>query len=515
MHAQSLAVRFFSKQFWQGELYPRWLQDMFAGDGSPIFFYYPPLAYFITAFFCFLSPLDAFGYISIAASVLLAVILSSIAFYAWIQEETGDSRKALIGGLLFVSAPNHIAQFFYHTLLFSSTWAYVFVPLLMLFARRIAMAQPHGIAGFALSLGLLVMSNLPMTIMFAPIAVLYGILHFSRQHFAVQSGRLMLSCLLGFGLSAIYLLPALLYIHFANVTMHWNVMGKDTYDLSYFFMGFDHTDSHWLTAYWASVLVLLLAYYWVARREKRSLFFLLIACAALLLMLPASKVLWDHIVPLRALQMAERLFAVSSLCIAALAAFSLPRLRTLAYALIAVYTLLTLAIALNTRTTLAAFKASQPAQYDYYALNIDQYPFYLTSPDLIANYDKAGVAALKSNPRPQLQTIRGTAAAEITLWAPRGITFHYHATEASVVRVRQFDFPGFRAFDGDNELKISRDTTTGEILLNLPAGEGDVTLRLTALWQEALGREISILCALTALLLTLFTLRRKTAVYNP
>ncbi len=34
----------FSKQIWTGELYPRWLQDMNAGLGSPAFFFYPPIA---------------------------------------------------------------------------------------------------------------------------------------------------------------------------------------------------------------------------------------------------------------------------------------------------------------------------------------------------------------------------------------------------------------------------------------------------------------------------------------
>lgn len=39
----------FTEQLWQGDLYPRWMQQMNAGFGSPIFFFYAPLPYYITS----------------------------------------------------------------------------------------------------------------------------------------------------------------------------------------------------------------------------------------------------------------------------------------------------------------------------------------------------------------------------------------------------------------------------------------------------------------------------------
>lgn len=35
--------KYFSQQFWSGELYPRWLLGMNSGLGSPSFFFYPPI----------------------------------------------------------------------------------------------------------------------------------------------------------------------------------------------------------------------------------------------------------------------------------------------------------------------------------------------------------------------------------------------------------------------------------------------------------------------------------------
>jgi hypothetical protein len=48
----------FSAQFLQGEFYPRWLQNMNAGFGSPTFFFYPPIPYYFTSLF---SPLSHYN----------------------------------------------------------------------------------------------------------------------------------------------------------------------------------------------------------------------------------------------------------------------------------------------------------------------------------------------------------------------------------------------------------------------------------------------------------------------
>ena len=47
----------FSRQFWSGELYPRWLAEANKGYGSPIFLVQYPLPYFITAL---LRPITSF-----------------------------------------------------------------------------------------------------------------------------------------------------------------------------------------------------------------------------------------------------------------------------------------------------------------------------------------------------------------------------------------------------------------------------------------------------------------------
>src|SRR6185437_12964608 len=40
-------VKYFSEQFWAGNLYPRWLMGMNHGLGSPTFFVFPPLPAYV------------------------------------------------------------------------------------------------------------------------------------------------------------------------------------------------------------------------------------------------------------------------------------------------------------------------------------------------------------------------------------------------------------------------------------------------------------------------------------
>lgn len=51
----------FSEQLLQGELYPRWLTRMNGGFGSPTFFFYPPLPYYLTALFSWIPEHNMLG----------------------------------------------------------------------------------------------------------------------------------------------------------------------------------------------------------------------------------------------------------------------------------------------------------------------------------------------------------------------------------------------------------------------------------------------------------------------
>ena len=511
---QSLWVRFFNQQFWSGELYPRWLRDLNAGDGSPVFFYYPPLAYFVTALFAFLAPLDTFGYYPMAASAGLALFISGITFYLWMKEEGVTPAGAIAGSMLYMAAPFHVAVAFYFALLFSTVWAFAWIPLCLLFAKRVALRSDLlSIAGLALSLCMLMTTNEPMTIMFGPVVVGYCLIFFRKGQIVKQMRALGFALLLGFGLSAIYLLPAQLYLQFANVSLLWHLpafMGGD-YRNKFLAVGLGNINDAAYLTYWCGTLLMAVLCYRLCPPGKQRIFALCVTLAALFLMLRQSEVVWFFMPLLQVLQLPLRFFCVTTVFLPFLMAASFSRARYPACGLIAVFCVITFTLATETRTTPDSFRKAAPRHYKSYLLGIDQYATYLTSPDLFARfYSDDGIRHVEAEHQ-ETEVIDGHARITVTAWQPRAIELDYEAQAPSIIRIRQFDFPGFRAFDWDAEREIGRDGDTGRILLHLPAGRGHVRLLLTALLPEKLGAAVSALSAGLVLLICLLGLRKRRA----
>lgn len=77
------------------------------------------------------------------------------------------------------------------------------------------------------------------------------------------------------------------------------------------------------------------------------------------------------------------------------------------------------------------------------------------------------------------------------------------------MQIRQFNYPGWRAFLRGEDLQLRRDDPTGEILFDVPAGEGEIELKLTKLVPEVAGKMISMVSALLLVLIGLLELRRR------
>jgi hypothetical protein len=501
--SQALLLKVFSHQLWHGDLYPRWLADMYMGNGSPVFFYYPPLTFYITSLFTFLSPLAPFEYYPMVVSALFGVFVSGITFYCWMKEETGNKQAALMGSLLYMAAPAHVAHSFYFTMLFSTVWVYAWLPLLLWSGKRMVVpGESRDVALFALALCLLIMTNTPETLIWGPIAVAYAAFHMRRDAFFAQGGRIASGVLLGFGLSAIFLLPAISYLHYTIVKRHWT---EPSGDYNNFFLRFDTIGTLDGVYYYVWIVMLaLLATYWLKtpRKSQEFLFFTCLCGAGLFMILPISKFIWDSMNIMKMLQYPLRFFIVPSLALTCLACTSWPRLPRLAYGLIVLYVGVTFTTAVWPREPAADF--AEP-----YQLNIEQHANYMTSYDLIERYyTPEGLADVKAHDHP-IEIISGDAVTEVKQWFPRHIVFSYHTKEQTILRIHQFYFPGFKAFSGDTSVRIGREGKTGQIMLDIPEGSGEIHLDLTALPAEQNGENLSAASFIVFLLLLLLWKPRK------
>src|SRR5215510_9721757 len=84
----------FSEQLWAGDLYPRWLMGMNEGLGSPVFFYYPPLPFFLTSLLRPFFHSDSYGWYQLGLSASAALIASGLCAYVWLKQMV-DGNSAL------------------------------------------------------------------------------------------------------------------------------------------------------------------------------------------------------------------------------------------------------------------------------------------------------------------------------------------------------------------------------------------------------------------------------------
>lgn len=185
----------FTAELAKGNLYPRWLPLSDAGLGSPVFYFYPPLAFHLTGVFG-LAGLST--YASIMAAFAAAFAASGIGCWHWLK---GRANHPLLGALFFMAAPYHLFDFVVRGALAESV-AIALIPPLAIGLRRIA-EKERGVALTAIAYGAMIGTHLPLALLASVFLIgPYALLHRDRlPAFAAAVA-------IGIGLAAIYLVPA-------------------------------------------------------------------------------------------------------------------------------------------------------------------------------------------------------------------------------------------------------------------------------------------------------------------
>ena len=203
----------FSEQLWAGDLYPRWLMGMNNGLGSPVFFYYPPVLFFVTSLLRPFFRGDSHGWYQLGISACAALIASGTCAYAWLKQMAGRN-SALAAAVLYMASPYHLASDLYVRGSLAEYWAFIWMPLILFFTHKIVEGHRFAVAGCALTYALLIMTHLPTTLIFSPIPVCYAFyMAGPGQKIRVASWTIG-AMTLGAGISFVYLWPALATQHF-------------------------------------------------------------------------------------------------------------------------------------------------------------------------------------------------------------------------------------------------------------------------------------------------------------
>ncbi len=197
-----------------GHAYPRWLPRSFEGLGSPTFFFYAPLPFYVCAAVDLLTLgwLSTERVIGLAATVLM--FASGLAMRAWLAPQMAPAG-ATLGAIAYMAAPYHLFDHYIRGA-FGEFAAYASLPVIALGMAQIAGGR-GGMIRLAVGYAALVLSHLPSALLASvtliPLLLAWHAMRLGRGRGAAAALGYLARCALaggvGLALAAPYLLPAL------------------------------------------------------------------------------------------------------------------------------------------------------------------------------------------------------------------------------------------------------------------------------------------------------------------
>lgn len=201
----------FGEAFHRGDLYPRWTSDSFEGLGSPTFYFYPPLFYWLSGALHF-AGLSAGG--ALKAASLLILFASGLAMYAWLSHR---GTRPVLGAALYMLAPYHLTDFYTRGAVAEAA-AFVWAPLIVLAIDRLP--KRSGVALLATSYTGLILSHLPAAVLITLfLAAPFALWKAWADRRVIVPG--VMAATLGVGVSAFYWLPALTLQEHISTALLW------------------------------------------------------------------------------------------------------------------------------------------------------------------------------------------------------------------------------------------------------------------------------------------------------
>lgn len=536
----------FSSQFWQGDLYPRWFTNVNGGLGGPSGFFYPPLAsYASSLFWPLVAARDSAAWLVAGYSLALAAVLSGITAYLWLRSLTRPG-SALLGAVVYVIAPYHLAIDLCQRGASAEFWVFAWLPLVMLSAEGLLRRSRWAIPGAAVGYGLAILSHPTVTLCFTPVPLAYLFCFSESKERLRATATFIAALLLGVGLSAIYLLPAMLdqnKTYFSVYTLgsgdyhkHW--LWQNTAELAdmgrYLYRTVARTPQliYWVTVLKMQFLLVTIAtlpaivglFFLIRRFEQASrlrgiaLFYTATALLYSFLMIKPSGFIWETVPLLKNLQFPFRLNVILVVCVAALASLAGPHLLqpraravTLFLALIVVgwlgadFWVFTRAFsALRSATHEGEKQVSQwmrtqmdPPEMWPQPANVFMNPNMTPSIDFAA-FDRFVLAhPPKATQLEAFSTGIASGTAQVETWKPRHIVLKIDAARDSQLTLNCFYYAGWQArTDGTGNILPLSPSPDGLIQVTVPQGNYDLILELPKGRPERAGIITSLLSLL-------------------
>ena len=498
-------IHAFGEVLRSGVLIPQWLPDGFQGFGSPVFYFYPPLPYYISsltsAIFGITDPPILFNITG------LLVTLASVGTCFYLLHTMKASRRdSIIGSLFYAFAPYRLFEL-YTKSSFSQHIAFIFVPLMAagLFACAVSKEKPYiPNTLLAISWAFLLLSSLPLSIALALVLLFLG-LFLAKDLTGSIIIKIGISLSVGTLLTFFHYLPALGYQRFIHPSRFLSLSAGNWVEA--ILHGRDlRFDLHAMLLFGTHVALVTVWLGWRRKNKVRNVLFDTagkIALVLLILEFPfISGPLW-RIPPLTFIQFHLRFAIVTVLFIVMLYANHEAKTgHKFAKNIIGLWSMAGIFFSI------------------FILLNIQVHPHGINpamdTPEYIpTNRIDPNTAVervfLPHKHDPYVQTERPLSVNEslrVATMSPVKHRFDIILGREQAITLHQFAWPLWRTYVNGRALQTTEDSI-GRVVLNLPSGTNHVILRLESTPVETIGFWISAISLLALVCVRLLSWKQR------
>jgi hypothetical protein len=502
-------------QWKEGIVFPRWAEWANHGFGEPRFIFYPPLSWLLGPLLSFLVP---WNYVAVAFIVVVQTFagISAFAFARRLLPE----RAALFGAVCYAANPNALLIVYMRSD-YAELLASAFFPLFFWAALELggllgnrSGSQARAAVLFSLAFAAVWLSNAPAGVLASYSAMLLFAWMAFREKSWGPLAQGVGGIALGFGLAAFYLLPAAYEQRWVNIGQALSAGLLPAENFLYTVTNDpEHTLFNWIASTTAMVMMVVAAVASLAGRcpggdrqlgskglaEPVWRALLLLAAVATLLMLRPSLVLWQVLPKLRFVQFPWRWMSILGVAFACFVAAAVAKRR---FRWIWVGGILILLAGLATFFVRATWWDSDDVSTLRAGIAAG------TGFDGVDEYDPVGDD--HTNLPAQAPPVKvltddsgrgGGATVLIERWTAREKKLRVNALAPVRVALRLLNYPAWRVELNGRGVAPESAADSDQMILELPAGESRVSVRLVRTGDRILGEVISVISALVALAL--------------
>lgn len=489
----------FSDQLFAGEWYPRWLMDMNGGRGSPIFFFYPPLPFYISALFEYFTPQSYPAWYALYLSFGLALALSGVTSFFLLKNYTQDKQSFLLA-LFYMLAPYHLFVNFYHRFAYPEFWAFTWIPLVFYFLSKALKDKWRHKIGLAISYSLVLLTHIPTFIILTPIIIIYLLVKAKSIQCIL---KVFSSLVLGFLASSFYVIPMLFYQGYVSFDKMWD--GRYSLYSNFLMSGGGFGNSYYFKITLINFIIITIIFFAVEKlKNKENVFWIALGYFSIFLMFKMSSFIWYTVPLIDKIQFPWRLnmFTLLSVIILSATAFShegrsFSKKNTLLKKLIIVVlfsqvvSVFILILPLE-KSVLSHEEMERVSHETKVKLGVIEYIPRWASDEIFSRMKYRDLNKLEAN-----VNLSSPGDLLILKWLPRTIVAKTSSDTGFTATVRQFYFPYWQVTSVNDEKSIKTSPNQeGYLQLDIPPGNHIITAKLIEGPPEIAGKILSLFAIL-------------------